>query len=287
MLAIYCKELKSYFNSMLGYILEAFMMLIGGLYFTSIGLQQGYAEFGYILNSTNFTLLIVIPLLTMRAFAEERRNKTEQLLLTSPVSISEILIGKFLSLVTLLSIPILVYAVYPLVLCTGGDFSLLSAYGCVLCYFLMACACAAIGVFVSNLMENQLLAALCTFCLLLFAYLMGSIQRLFAAGDILSLVILTVILLTAAIAIGRSFRSLTVGFAVFCCGLVLLVGLFRFQSSTLIVVFTSLIEALSLFQPFAVFVSGIFSIKAIIYYLSITVLFLFLTGKSIEKRRWN
>ena len=287
MTAIYFKELKSCFSGMLGYLLEGFMLLIGGLYFTSIGLQQGYGEFGYILYSTNFILLIVIPLLTMRAFAEERRTKTEQLLLTAPVTIPQIVLGKYCSVVTLVAFPVLVYSLYPLILRTGGGFSLAAAYSCLMCYFLMACACIAVGIFLSNLVENQIMAALLTFCVLLVSYLMGSIQQMFTAGNLLSLVVLAAVVLAAALLVGINCRSLTAGCAVFCGGAILLAILYKVQSAALISLLTSLLGTLALFQPFVVFVSGMFSVKAIVYYLSVIGFFLFLTGKSIEKRRWN
>ena len=105
MTAIYKKELKSYLTSMIGYLFMAFTLALFGLYFTAINLQQGYPEIGYALQNSAFILLIAVPVLTMRVLSEEQKNKTDQLLLTAPVKISDIILGKYLALLTIYVIP--------------------------------------------------------------------------------------------------------------------------------------------------------------------------------------
>ena len=101
MTAIYKKELKSYLTSMIGYLFMAFTLALFGLYFTAINLQQGYPEIGYALQNSAFILLIAVPVLTMRVLSEEQKNKTDQLLLTAPVKIFDIILGKYLALLTM------------------------------------------------------------------------------------------------------------------------------------------------------------------------------------------
>ena len=108
MTAIYKKELKSYLTSMIGYLFMAFTLALFGLYFTAINLQQGYPEIGYALQNSAFILLIAVPVLTMRVLSEEQKNKTDQLLLTAPVKISDIILGKYLALLTIYVIPVLI-----------------------------------------------------------------------------------------------------------------------------------------------------------------------------------
>ena len=114
MTAIYKKELKSYLTSMIGYLFMAFTLALFGLYFTAINLQQGYPEIGYALQNSAFILLIAVPVLTMRVLSEEQKNKTDQLLLTAPVKISDIILGKYLALLTIYVIPVLIMCLYRL-----------------------------------------------------------------------------------------------------------------------------------------------------------------------------
>ncbi len=108
MLAIYKRELKSYLTSMVGYLFMFFVLLIAGIYFSAYQLSAAYPKFEYTLNAMTFVFLIAVPILTMRVLAEERKQKTDQLLLTSPVSVSGIVMGKYLALVTIYAIPIAV-----------------------------------------------------------------------------------------------------------------------------------------------------------------------------------
>ena len=108
MKAIYKKEVLSFFRSMMGYLYTAFLLLIAGVFFTAFNLQGGVAEFGYVLGNTTVVLLIVIPVITMRALGEEQRQKTDQLLFTAPVKVSRIVLGKFFAILTVFAVPLIV-----------------------------------------------------------------------------------------------------------------------------------------------------------------------------------
>ena len=159
MTAIYKKELKSYLTSMIGYLFMAFTLALFGLYFTAINLQQGYPEIGYALQNSAFILLIAVPVLTMRVLSEEQKNKTDQLLLTAPVKISDIILGKYLALLTIYVIPVLIMCLYPLLLGTHGTVSYAVSYTSILGYFLLGAAYISVGVFVSSITESQVIAA--------------------------------------------------------------------------------------------------------------------------------
>lgn len=167
MKAIYRRELKSYFQSMTGYVFIAFLMLFTGIYFTAYNLNAGYPYFAYVLSSTLFIFLIVIPVLTMRSFAEERKSKTDQLLLTAPVSVTGIVLGKFLAMITVFLIPVLLSCVYPLIIHFQGTSYLKVDYSAIFIYFVIGCVYIAIGMFLSSLTESQIIAAVSTFATLL------------------------------------------------------------------------------------------------------------------------
>ena len=160
MAAIYKKELRSYFTSMTGYICMAFMLVVIGIYYAVINLASGYPYFGYTLSCVIVLFLLMTPVLTMRILAEEKSRKTDQLLLTAPVSLWKIVVGKYLAMVTVFGLALLVTCFYPLILSRFGTVSLSMAYTAILGYFLYGAACIAIGLFISSVTESQVIAAL-------------------------------------------------------------------------------------------------------------------------------
>ncbi len=287
MIAIYKRDLKGFFTGMMGYVLLAFFLAVGGLYFTVMNLMSGYPDLSYTLYNNLFVLLLLVPLLTMRSFAEERRARTDQLLLTSPVPLWRIVLGKYLAVLSVFGMAVLVFALYPLIMSRGGAVSYRQSYAALLAFFLLGAACIAIGVFLSSLNENQIVAAVCSFFVLLLAYLMPSIQTLFTVGSALAMGVFLVLAVLGAAYAGWHSRSWGLGLGVFtaCCAAILV--LFWLRSAALTSAFSSLLGALCLFSPFEKFVSGLFSLSAVVYYLSVTALFLFFTCQTLEKRRWN
>lgn len=287
MIAIYKRDLKGFFTGMMGYVLLAFFLAVGGLYFTVMNLMSGYPDLSYTLYNNLFVLLLLVPLLTMRSFAEERRARTDQLLLTSPVPLWRIVLGKYLAVLSVFGMAVLVFALYPLIMSRGGAVSYRQSYAALLAFFLLGAACVAIGVFLSSLNENQIVAAVCSFFVLLLAYLMPSIQTLFTVGSALAMGVFLVLAVLGAAYAGWHSRSWGLGLGVFtvCCAAILV--LFWLRSAALTSAFSSLLGALCLFSPFEKFVSGLFSLSAVVYYLSVAALFLFFTCQTLEKRRWN
>ena len=183
MSAIFKREFKSYYSGMMGWLLTGVMLLFGGLYFTAANLQGGYTNFSIALYSFVIVLLIFIPLLCMRSFAEEKRSKTDQLLLTSPVSITGIVLGKYLALLAMFAVPVAIFSLYPLIMLMLGGVDLVASYAGILGYFFMGAACIAVCMYLSTLTENQIIAALSGFGVLLVSYLLPSIQTLFTTGS--------------------------------------------------------------------------------------------------------
>ena len=287
MTAIFLREFKGYFNSMLGWVLTGVMLLFGGLYFTAVNLQGGYTDLSYTLYSFIIVLLIFVPLLCKRSFAEEKRSRTDQLLLTSPVSIPGIVMGKYLSLLAMFAVPLVVYVLYPLLMKALGAANFAASYSGLLAYFFLGAALIAVCMYLSTLTENQIVAALSGFGVLLVGYLMPAIQTLFTAGSSLALVVFAIILGAASLIIGLRSRSLVLGGGVFAVGCIALAVLFSVRSAALTTAFSAVLGALALFEPFLNFVNGLFDVTALVYYAGVAGLFLFLTGQALEKRRWN
>ena len=287
MLAIYRREVHSYFTSPIGYLLIAFLLLMNGFYFTAYNLQNGYSNYGLVLYNTLIVLLVFCPLLTMRSFSEERRQKTDQLLLCAPVRTVEIVLAKFLACVTVIGVPFAVFCTCPLVLSLYGTVEFSISYGAIFAWLLMVCACLAIGVFFSSVTENQIVAALCGFAVLLLSYLSGGITRLGTGSAGAAVACLAVICLALGFLVWYMTRSRVLAGAAAGVGLVVLLALYLADSAAVVSALSAAMGAIDLFEPFLVFINGIFSVTSVVYYLSVIVLFLFLTVQSLERRRYN
>lgn len=287
MTAIFKREFKSCFTGMIGWVIAAVSLFFLGLYFTNRNLLYASSDFASVLYTMTMILLFLLPAISMRSFAEERKNKTDQLLLTSPVSIPAIVAGKFLAELAVFALPLAAAEVMPLLLQAFGTVSLVAAYSALLGYLLLGGACLAVGTWISALTENQILAYLATFGALLVAYLMNGIQTMFTTGNLLAFIVFMIVLLVASVLVGVICKRLAAGAAVFCAGAVVLFVLFQLRPAWLLTAFNAVLSALALFEPFKDIVGGMFSIPAIVYYLSVMGLFLFLTGQALARRRWN
>lgn len=287
MTAVFKREFKSCFTGMIGWVIAAVSLFFLGLYFTNRNLLYASSDFASVLYTMTMILLFLLPAISMRSFAEERKNKTDQLLLTSPVSIPAIVVGKFLAELAVFALPLAAAVVMPLLLQAFGTVSLVAAYSALLGYLLLGGACLAVGTWISALTENQILAYLVTFGALLVAYLMNGIQTMFTTGNLLAFIVFMIVLLVAAVLVGVICKRLAAGAAVFCAGAVVLFVLFQLRPAWLLTAFNAVLSALALFEPFKDIVGGMFSIPAIVYYLSVMGLFLFLTGQALARRRWN
>ena len=287
MTAIFKREFRSYFTGMVGYAVAAVSLFFLGLYFTNRNLLYQSSDFAGVLYTTTLILLFLLPAVSMRSFAEERRARTDQLLLTSPVSIPAIVVGKFLAQLAVFCVPLTAAAVMPLILTAFGKVSLISAYAALLGYILLGGACLAVGTFISCLTENQIVAYLASFVVLLIAYLMNGIKTMFTSGNILAFVVFALVLLAVSAAVGVVCKNILAGGAVLAVGAAALFALFILRPAWLLSAFDAVLTALALFAPYAEIIGGSFSLPVILYYLSVIGVFLFFTGQTLERRRWN
>lgn len=287
MTAIFKREFRSYFTGMVGYAVAAVSLFFLGLYFTNRNLLYQSSDFAGVLYTTTLILLFLLPAVSMRSFAEERRARTDQLLLTSPVSVPAIVAGKFLAQLAVFCVPLTAAAVMPLILTAFGKVSLISAYAALLGYILLGGACLAVGTFISCLTENQIVAYLASFVVLLIAYLMNGIKTMFTSGNILAFVVFALVLLAVSAAVGVVCKNILAGGAVLAVGAAALFALFILRPAWLLSAFDAVLTALALFAPYAEIIGGSFSLPVILYYLSVIGVFLFFTGQTLERRRWN
>ncbi len=178
MRAIYKRELRSYFCSFTGWLFVAVNLFVMGLYFIVYNMLMGYPTIAYVLQSIVFTFIVTIPILTMRTLSEERKNKTDQLILTAPVSVGKIVLGKYLALATVLFLPTAFMGILPLFLMQGGDFQMGVSYASLLGFFLYGCLALAVGLFLSSLTESVVIAAVLSFGALFLGYIMPGISNL-------------------------------------------------------------------------------------------------------------
>lgn len=287
MLAIFKKELRSYFTSMIGYLFIGFFLAIVGVYFMAYNLQGGYANFEYVLNSMVFVFVILVPILTMRLLAEEKKQKTDQLLFTSPLSVNKIVVGKYFAVFAVSVSAMVITMFYPLILSKYGVVSFKLAYTGILGFILVGAAYLAIGLFLSALFESQAIAAVVTFVVLLITFIMQGIVGLLPTSNKAAWLIFSVIALLIAVVIYFMINNVTVAISL---GVVL-------EAACAIIYFTkpSLYDGLvvKVFDWFSVvdrfdnFMNGILDLTGIVYYISITVIFIFLTIQSLNKRRWR
>ncbi len=277
MLAIYKRELKSYFTSMIGFVFMGFFLAIMGIYTVVYNLVNAYSNFEYVLDSLSFVLIIIIPIITMRVIAEEKKQKTEQLLYTSPVSVEKIIIGKYLAVLTLFFIPMVITLFYPLILCQFGTINFATAYGGILGFSIMGATYIALGVFISSLTESQVIAAVISFLVFLLTDLMPAITNILPSDKVTCLIVLCVIVIIVAWVLYFMMHSYIMSIAFATVGASVLTAIYMFKPSLYDGLLSKLCNSVSVMSRFDNFIAGILDISAINYYLSLIVLFLFLT----------
>ena len=287
MRAVYLKELKLNFTGFTGYLYGAFILLFVGIYTMAINLSGGYAQFEYVLESMAFIYLIACPVLTMRAFAEEKRSKTDQLLYSLPIRLSDVVVGKYLAMLTVSLLPVAVVSAYPLLLSGYGHVDMRSAYASILMFFLLGACLTSIGMLISSVTENQVTSAVVTLVIMLITYFMTSLASYVSTASSSSLIALSALALVLAAIVYLFTKNLSVAFLTAAPLVGALLIAYAIDASAFSGLFPALMKKLSLFERFYGTIGGMFDLTAIVYYLSIIGVFLFFTTETLEKRRWS
>ncbi len=287
MFAIFKKELKNNFISMTGYIFIAFMLAVTGVFCTMVNLLNRYPAFEIALSNVTIIFLLLIPILTMRSIADERHSKTDQLLYSLPVSVTEVVLAKYFALVTVFLIPMAIISLYPLVLSIFGTVYMGTSYGAIVGFILLGMALVAIGMFMSSLTESQVIAAVTSFGVLLAMYLMGALASMIPSGSMASLIAFAVVLVIFSLILYALSKNKTIAGITAAAGAFLLAGIYFVDATIYDGLFPRVLNWLSLFDRFTTFTNGLFDLTSVVYYLSIAAFFVFCTIQSVEKRRWS
>lgn len=287
MIAVLKHELRTYFHSLTAYVFGAFLLMFVGIGAMLYNLQAAVSNFEFVLSFGCLIFVVIVPILTMRVIAEERKQKTDQLLYSLPITTTQVILGKYLALLCVYLLPLCFIALYPLIFAQYGEVYLLTAYGSLFAFFLLGAALIAVGVFISSLTDNQGFAAGIGIAAILFNYYSVSLAEYVSATAMGSIIALLVLILVLGLIIRHVTRNNTLAYWV-TLGLIAAetiacwVDVSAFEG-----LLPKVMENLSLFERFYKFVNGVFDMTGIVYYLTVIVFFLFLSVQSLEKRRYN
>ena len=287
MKAIFKHELRLYFESMTAYVFGAFLLLFIGIGSMLYNLRSAVSNFEFVLSFAAIVFVVIVPVLTMRCLSEERKQKTDQLLYSLPITTTQVVLGKYGAVLVVFLLPLCFIALYPLMFAQFGEVYLPTAYGALAAFFLLGAALLAVGVFLSSLTDNQGLAAglgigtilLNYYCVSLSEYVSST-----AAGTAIALVVLIAAL---GFLVKALTRSTPAGAGTGLLLLALLGLCYALDSTALEGLLPAMMKKISLFERFNTFVNGVFDLTNVVYFLSVALFFLFLTVESLEKRRYN
>lgn len=287
MTAVFKHEVSNYFHSLTAYIFGAFLLAFVGIGAMIYNIQQAVANFEYVLSFVSLVFVVLVPVLTMRVIAEERKQKTDQLLYSLPITTAQVVVGKYLALLVVFLVPLCVIGVYPLVFAQYGEVYLLTSYGSIAAFFIMGAALIAVGTFISSLTENQGFAAGIAIPVILLNYYSVSLAEYVSATALGSAVALCVLCLLLGVVIRFLTKNENLAYAA-AFVLMMAVGITYLTDSTVFEgLLSGIMTELSLFEWFYRFVNGVFDLTAIVYYLTVIVFFLFLSVQSLDKRRYD
>ena len=287
MTAVLKHELSLFYHNMTGYVFGAFLLLFTGIGAMIYNINASVANFEYVLNFISIIFVVIIPLLTMRVIAEERRQRTDQLLYSLPISSAEIAIGKFFALLVVFMIPLVLVAAYPLIFAQYGDVYLPTSYGSLMAFFFMGAAFISMGMYISSLSESQGIAAGICIAFMLFNYFCATLADYVSATVTGSVVALIVLCIAISLIVRTMTRSNIAAAITFVLGGAGIVAFYFAGSDSLENLLPNIMKNLSLYERFNVFVNGVFDVTGIVYYISVITFFLFLSIQSLEKRRYN
>lgn len=287
MLAMYLKEIRSYFTSAIGYIFVGAFLLITGIFFSLANLSSGSANYNSVLSNINFIFIFIVPVLTMKIISEETKTRTDQLLYTSPLKITDIILGKYFAAITIFAISIVITMLYPIILSTFGKVSVAEIFTGYVGLFLLGSSLIAIGLFVSSLTENQITSVVITFAAMLFIQIIDSIQQGLPSTRVSSIAFIIILIAFFVTFVYFSTKNTVVTLSTAAVGLIGALIIFIIKKEAYDGLLQKIFDWFSLNKRYNLFAQGILSVSSIVYYLSFCIAFVFLTIRVIDKRRWN
>ena len=287
MAAIYKREMYGFFTNLTGAVAAAVMLLVFGLMFRYYNLYNGALTMHYTVSGSALVFYIVVPVLSMRSFAEERRQKTDQLILTAPVSLAEIVFGKYLALISMLALPLAILCTFPLIMTAFGNETVLWDYTVIGAFFLMGCAYLAVGLFISSCTENAVIAAILSIVFVFVTQMMSSVFTMISSTAMTALLFLAILSALAGMLVFVMTGNFAAGMLSFAllslaCIAGYLVRPDWFSGRT-----ESVLRILDFSTHFSDFAGGAFSLANAVYFISYIAAGLVLTLLSLDRRRWS
>ena len=287
MITIYRKDLHTYFTTLTGYIFMACILLVGGIYCYMNNIYYGYASFEQSINYLPFFFIFLVPVISAGVFTDEKRQKTEQLLYTLPLTSREIVLGKYFALITILLIPLAVLGLYPLALSFYGEVNLVSAYCNLFAIFLLGAALCAICMFISSLTESIIVSAILCFGVMFVLYQMDSFAESLSSSAKNSYIGFTLIAVALAVFIWYMTKNIYIALIPSMVVMIALNFLYKFSLQLVAGKINLVMSNIAIFSKLDRFMNGVIDVNAVIYYVSIIALFVLFTVYTFERKRWN
>ena len=286
MKAVFKHELSLYYHGLLAYVFGAFLLEFIGIGAMMYNINRAVANFEYALGTFCIGFVALVPILTMRVLAEEKKQKTDQLLSLLPITGVDIVLGKYFAMAVVFVAPMVVACVYPFIFSLYGDVYLPTSCGALFAFICLGLALIAIGMFISSLTESQGMAAGICVVVMLFCYYSASLADYISstAFNVAALLVLSALL---ALIVRKLTRSDAAGLIILVLCVAAVGITWLVSPDSLETLLPDLMNKLSLFERFYTFVNGVFDVTAIVYYASVAVFFLFLCVQSWEKKRYN
>ena len=287
MLTIYKKDMHNYFSTFVGYLFIACVLLAGGIYCYVYNFVYAYGSFESSINYLPFFFVLLIPVISSGIFTDEKRQKTEQLLYTLPLKSSEIVWGKYLALITILAIPMVILGFYPVVMSFFGEVNMLSAYSNLLAIFLLGAALCAICMFISSLSDNIIISAILCFAVMFLLYQMSSLSEKLQTSAKVSYIGFIILAVFLAVFIWFMTRNIYIALIPSFIVVIVLSILYKISMGLVAGKINTMMNGVAIFSKLNNFSSGIFDLAAVIYYLSVSGLFVLFTIFTFERKRWS
>lgn len=287
MLAIYKREFRAFMRNMTGPIFIFFLLLFTGACVTIYNLIVGYSSLQFAIEWTGLAFIVVIPIITMRSLSEDKANRTNQLLFSLPMKMSDIVLGNFFAISTVFAIPVLIMLLYPVILSAYGYMYYVASYSAILALFLLGLALISLCMFISSFTESQVISAIISFGIIILLLILSLIISLIPSSALVSFVCLVLLSVVAAIIIWRLTANVNAGMITAALLIVPQCIIYFVNSSLYTGLFPKVLGWISLYERFYSLLSGAFDLRSVVYLLSVTVFFQFLSVQSLDKRRWS
>ncbi|WP_273325930.1 ABC transporter permease [Vallitalea guaymasensis] len=289
MIAILGKEFKHYFKSPIGYVFMGFVFVVFGILFT-VNLFYQNSDYSQVVGSQitiMFVLFFGTPLITMKLLAEEKNKRTDQLIITSPINITDFILGKYFAASGLFLLTIILTMIQPLILSIFGEIPIPKIIGSYIGFMLLGCSLIAMGLFISALSSSQMIAAVVTYIVFLAILFSDTIILTLPKDRLSSILFASLLVIIITLLVYFIVKNIVITITITAIGIAIIVMIYIVNPIFYDGFMINFFGYFSLLARFKTFTMGILDLGSIIYYISISIMFVFLSVQVIEKRRWS